>query len=176
MTHIFNEDAEGTAESLTAAIADAISSALKGFSGDHQLAVTVVLSGQPVFDGKKWHVSVSLQVLDHNLEQDDLYHGEDNEKVKNDLAGDDLAAGFVAATYHRQTFNHGQDEVVHMLEDQLDNKSDVFNENDHITLIASQQTHDAIYKENMAYAPDVPANAPDAPGLGPGSSGNKEVA
>jgi len=183
MTHIFSEDGQGeSGESLSAAIASAISSALSSFNGDHQLAVTVIINGYEFSDGK-YHVKVSLQILDHNNAQDDLYHDHGGNKEKRDGLADDLAAGFVAATYNKDVFHHHDnkmDDVVHSLENQVEQQNNSFDTStDHIILVAPDAIHQQIHNENLASNEGKPTLTNDAPTLdmgGVGSSHHKDAA
>lgn len=173
MTHIFSEEVEGTSDkSLSAAIASAIASALKGFDGDHKLSVTVIVIGYE-FDGKEFHVKVSFQIMDYNLAQDDLYHMEEENREKRDHISEAMATSFVAANYHKDTFHHDHgaehahsDDAVQTLESKVDSESPVFNPaHDHITLVAPDIVHTQIHNENLAAMENAPKHDHTAPSL-----------
>jgi hypothetical protein len=143
MTQIHAEKSKGRSRhSLLEAIFKATATCIKKHDGG-PASVNLIVEGYE-FDGEDYVAKVRVMIMPHDLETDNLYHEKDATRHNRQEEGEDIATGFMAASYDIGLYDSVHDEVLHALQGQIQDKICMDGK---VILIASDDVHDMLRKE-----------------------------
>ena len=161
MTHIFAERGEGSSkESLSSAINDALSNALKdhNFNGDHQCFLSLVITGYH-FDGKKYRVKLRVLIFDYELAQEDLYHQLEEQRSDTLKLQENHMNQFYAAVYYTHLYHSGMDNMLNMLKGSIETYNSGFDLRS-VTIVSTEAFHNYLAQEFGVQPTLVPVTPP----------------
>lgn len=184
MTSILNGQGFGQSkESLKAAIVNAISQAMAeaGVNGDHMNSTTVIVDGYE-FDGENFNVKARVSVIDHDLEQQEIYHEKDAELQERLEHSEDINNAFFASAngFDQGSIDQQDQAIDQSMEDILSNEEGIAPAVDNIDsapqdnfqFMASAEVHDQLAQEippspqpEVTSAPASPAPEPSGGGV-----------
>lgn len=145
MTQLLANDQEGKSSySLLEAIIKAISASLKTFPSG-PASVNVIVEGYE-FDGEEYVAKVRVIVMPHNLDIDNIYHENREDRDERQMEAENVASGFMAAAHHIEQYDSEYDHALNIIQAEIASKIELSHEAK-VTLSTTDEIHDILRKE-----------------------------